>query len=240
VLQLVAEGASVRVAEVADRLGVARSSAFRLLATLQHAGLLTQDPETKAYCAGRTLTSLGLSAVDRLELRRAARSHLEALRTMTGETSVAGILDGAELLVVESVPGWMPLRVVDRPGDRFPAHLSAGGKAILAELSNEELHALYPDEQLSTMTALSVATRTALEAELVHVRTTGYATTSDQVEDDVRAVAAAITDRQGVVRGALAVTFPSVRADRNTESLGPHVVQAARAVGELMLGLSGD
>jgi IclR family acetate operon transcriptional repressor len=235
ILNSLGDGSQVRVADAARTLGIARSSAHRLLATMEHQGFVQQDPLSRAYHAGRTLIDLGLAAVDRLEVRRVARPHLEALGTTTGETCVVAMLDGTDAVTIDYVAGDPALRVVERPGERYPAHLSAAGKAMLAHMDPAELHRLYPSERLEVATARSLATRSELERDLALVRELGYASNREESDEGLFALGAAIRDSHGIVQGAMAIGIPAVRAnDGWAERLGPSVAQAAAGVAQLL------
>jgi IclR family acetate operon transcriptional repressor len=221
---------SLRVADVARELDIARSTAHRALAMLQHHGFVAQDPKTKAYLRGATLIEVGLAAINQLPIRAAAREPLRALSAASGETCELCILDGLDAVVVEVVPGVMPLRIVEKPGDRMPAHLTAAGKAMLAQLPLSELHALFPHQQLETATDSSIATRDALEAALAEVRHCGYATNRCESGSDLVGVAAAVIDGAGEAPGAMTIALPWSRTEDDFDTtLGPQVRRAARA-----------
>lgn len=95
----------------------------------------------------------------------------------------------------------------------MPAHATAAGKAVLAELTERQLLALYPSETLAAPTGHAVHSRTALLEQLAEVRLRGYATNGEG-KNDVSAVGVAVKDRQGKVRAAVVVTGPRSRADQ--------------------------
>ena len=138
-LTLVAERGSVSVSAAAEELGVARSTAHRMLATLLSEGFVRQDPVTKTYGPGRRMLEVGLAALRNLDVRAAARPELEALRDELGETVHLVLLEGTHILFVDSVESNRAVRVGSRTGMTMPAHCTAAGKVILAGLPPDAL-----------------------------------------------------------------------------------------------------
>jgi DNA-binding IclR family transcriptional regulator len=213
---------SLRVAEAGEHLGVGRSTAHRLLAMLQYHGFVQQDAVTRAYLAGPVLLEIGLAAVRELDVREQVHDHLVELRDALGETSHLIVLQGRECLFLDSVESDRVLRTASRVGVVLPAHASSGGKVLLAALSNEDLRARYPAGRLPKVTARTIATRAELERELDAVRERGYAVNLGESEEEISALAAPISDGEGRVRAALAISAPASR-------LGAGDVEAAAA-----------
>jgi DNA-binding IclR family transcriptional regulator len=139
VLQLIKDRRSVRVSEVSAQLGIARSPAHRLLAMLAYRGFARQDAVTKSYKPGPALIELGLEVIRDMDIRTAARPHMERLSRETGETINLVILDHARVLFVDCVEGPQSIRVASRTGRSMPAHCTSTGKAMLATLPAERL-----------------------------------------------------------------------------------------------------
>ncbi|MPZ89588.1 MAG: helix-turn-helix domain-containing protein, partial [Nitriliruptorales bacterium] len=192
VLLLLRSRSQLRVAECAREVGVARSTAHRLLAMLDYYGFVRRDPDTRAYRAGPALLALGLSAVHSLDIRRQARPHMERLAESVGETVNLMVLEGGHVRFVDGVESPRALRVGSRIGLLRPAHCTSAGKAMLATLPPDEVRELYPDERLTTLTERSIATRSALEAELATVRERGYALNVQESNHELIAVGVAI------------------------------------------------
>ncbi|MFD5650125.1 IclR family transcriptional regulator [Streptomyces sp. NPDC127039] len=231
ILLMLVDRPSLRVTDVSAELGVARSTAHRMLTTLQARDLLRQDAQTKGYGAGPALARLGIAVMGAVSLRDEARLLLEKLVEDTSETAHLLVLEGTETVFVEGVESQQVIRAGLRTGQRGPAHASAAGKALLAELSREELRRRYPGARLRGGTERAVGTRRALEAELDKVRETGYATNTEESERDLCAVAAPVRNRQGVACGALSVSGPARRTEAKLTVLGAAVVAAATELG---------
>lgn len=219
----------VGVAEAGRLLGVARSTAHRLLTTLVAHGFAEQDPARRTYRAGPALRESGIAVLRRYDVRDHGRPYLEAVAERTGETAHLLVLAGADCLFVDGIEGSRSVRTITRQGASFPAHSTSGGKALLAELPAEDLRALYPDERLPGLTERTIVTRSALEAELDRVRARGYALNDGESDEHIRSAAAVVRDGSGVARFAISASAPAFRADDAALSALAEAVSAACA-----------
>jgi IclR family transcriptional regulator, acetate operon repressor len=211
---LLYEHSELRVSEAAELLDTSRSTAYRLLSMLEQHRFAEQDPGTKVYAAGPGLLELGLTALGSLDIRAVARPAIEELVAEVEETVHLVTLQGSSVLFLDSVETRRPVRVGARVGNVMPAHCTASGKAILAQLTSEELRALYPNSRLEQMTPRSLTGRRKLEAELEEIRARGFATNFGESEADVAAVAVSIGGQPANRRASLTVSAPISRLDR--------------------------
>lgn len=231
ILLMLRDAPTLRVGKVAEQLGVARSTAHRMLTTLQARGLLRQDRVTKVYGAGPDLVELGLAIIGAGDLRTEVRPVLESLARSTGETTHLLVLEGTDTVFLDGVEGTHVVRAALRVGHRGTAHASAAGKVLLAELEPAELRRRYPGARLHGGTERALRTRRALEEELAAVRERGYAVNHGESEPDLYAVATAVRDRHGVARGAVSVSGPAGRAELDVDVLGAQLLKAVRELG---------
>jgi IclR family acetate operon transcriptional repressor len=211
-LQLVGERPALRVAEAAELLGVARSTAHRLLSSLRRRGFVTQDRPNGAYRPGPALYEIGLAAVSRIDIREIARPVLEHLRDETQETVSLAVLEGVTLRFLDCVESSRSVRVGNRTGVVRPAHATALGKAILAGLPETELERRYPAELLPpAATSAAITNMAVLRAELEETRRRGFAMNWEESADGVCAVAVALRDTVGQPLAGLGVSAPSSR-----------------------------
>jgi DNA-binding IclR family transcriptional regulator len=225
ILLLLREREDLRVSDVAESLGVARSTAHRLLTTLCQHGFVVQARTRGTYRAGPQLVEVGLAALRGVDVRRVAHAHLEALSAELRETVSLIVVQAATSWFLDSVESIEPLRVTSRTGHSLPAHCTSGGKVLLAELGADALRRVYPDERLPTVTARTVASRSALEAELETARRQGYATNFEGGQVGVSGVAVLVRDPEGRPLAAVAVSAPSARL---TDEHAAHYARAAR------------
>jgi IclR family acetate operon transcriptional repressor len=231
-LQLIAERQALRVAEAADLLGVARSTAHRLLSALRQRGFVAQDRPNGAYRPGPALTEIGLAAIARIDIRRLARPALERLRDQALETASLAVLEGSTARFIDCLESTRSVRVGNRTGIARPAHASAVGKALLAELSPAELARRYPDVQLAPGTPAAITDRAVLLAELEEVRTQGYALNWSESAEGVSAVAVVVHDSLGLPVAAVGIAAPSSRTGslEGIRAHAPAVIDAARTI----------
>ncbi|SNT16988.1 transcriptional regulator, IclR family [Streptosporangium subroseum] len=226
-IKFLQERGEVRVADVADHLAVARSTAHRVLAMLVFHDFAIQDAR-RIYRPGPALRSIRETEVSRPDLVTAAHPHLRELGRLIAETVHLMVLQGNGVRFVDGVEGPQALHVGSRIGMLLPAHATSGGKALLAELPEEELRALYP-RGVSTE-ASAIGDLAALRRELDGVRRRGYAVNSEESERGVRAVGVCVRDGAGRAVAAAAIAVPSVRwpKRRLTELAVPLVASATR------------
>lgn len=215
VLLLLGERSELRLTEVAEYLNVASSTAHRLLAMLQYRGFMRQDARTKAYRPGTALTGVAFSILQRFDVREAMHPFVEKLNSELAETVHLALLDGNTVRFIDAIESPQAVRVSSRLGTSMPAHCSSSGKAMLAHLPAEELHRLYPGEDLEGLTPHSLRSRSGLESELAKVRRRGYATSSEESENGVASVAVAFPAGQTPTRLALSVAVPVGRMNRS-------------------------
>jgi len=197
------------VTELAEALDIGPSTVHRLLTSLlEHA--FVERATGRRYRLGSAM---------RLSPDAAAIEHcievghevMKALRDASAETVHISVLDGARSKFVAAIESPHMMRVTSRVGRRLPAHTSAAGKALLAELPTERLHAVYPHEHLPRVTDRSVDSRTQLETELELTRSRGYGRNFGESEADLAALAVVIRRPSGVPLCSLTLTGPISR-----------------------------
>jgi DNA-binding IclR family transcriptional regulator len=232
-LLLLGEQPQIRLSEATRYLGVASSTAHRLLAMLAYRGFVRQDPESKAYLPGPALTSVAFAIFGRIDVARTAAPIMRGLSERLRESIHVGMLDGAGVRFVAAVEGPAAVRVASRLGLTMPAHCTSTGKAMLAQLSQPELRRLLPDEQLVRVTVRSIGSRTELEAELSGIRERGYAVNREESEEGVASVAVPIPTRAPGLRLALNASAPMNRLGSSQyAAIAAALVEAAKEIGD--------
>lgn len=232
-LAVLGERRALRVAEAADALGVARSTAHRLLSSLRAQGFAVQDKANGTYRPGPVLSEVGLAAIGNIDLREITRPAMEELRDQTQETVSLSVLEGRNVRFIDCVEGTRSVRVGSRTGLVLPAHCTAGGKAQLAALSATECARRYAEQDLPVRTTSSVRSWANLDAELAAIRRDGYAVNLEEGEHGISAVAAALRDMTGAPIAGVAVVVPASRFDNEmADHLAPAVLRCAAAVDE--------
>jgi IclR family acetate operon transcriptional repressor len=223
-LLLFAEQPRVRLTEVSKHLGVASSTAHRLLAMLQYRGYVQQDP-TRAYEAGPVLRRLGVESLRKQNLSGAARPVLERLHDKLDGATTLGRLEGQHVVYVDEVRN---VKVAPLPSGSIPAHCTSLGKMILSQLELDELRDLYPRERLDQSTARSIASRSVLEAELRLARLRGFAVSDEELLLGVTSVAVALPGLGGV-RYGMSAALPARRMTPHTRGGAVRALTGAAA-----------
>ncbi len=171
-LLLLGERSEIRLTDASEYLRVASSTAHRLLSMLQYRGFVRQDPASKAYQPGPSLTNVAFAVHSRMDIpRTAAPPILRQLVDTLQETVHVGTLDGRLVRFIAALESPSAVRVISRLGSTRPAHCTSTGKVLLAGLSDDELDQLYPpDPHLEPLTEHSVRTLTELRTQLAEVR----------------------------------------------------------------------
>ena len=203
-LKLFRDTPRVRLSEASEHLGVAHSTAHRLMAMLAYHGFARQEPGSRAYVAGPALVEIGLAAVRELDIRLHARPVLESLAASLGETVHLVVLEGGNVRYLDAVESPRALRVAARTGSALAANCTASGKALLAELSDAEVTAIFAGrDALAALTGRSITSCARLLAELREVRARGYAVNVEESEEGVASVAVAVRGPRGAPSAAL-------------------------------------
>ncbi|HKS47500.1 MAG TPA: IclR family transcriptional regulator [Amycolatopsis sp.] len=212
VLVLLSERGKLRVVDVAEELGVARSTAHRLLTSLRGRNFVIQDAQ-HVYHAGPVFTKLGLSPTRTTELVTTVHPLLEEARARTSETCHLAVLEGYGVRFLDCAESMRPLRVGSKVGMLLPAHNNSAGRALLAELPPPAFAALY-SRGVPGVPGSARESRAALRRELTGVRRRGYATNFDESEQGITAIGVPLRDRTGRAFAALAIVSPSIRSPR--------------------------
>jgi IclR family transcriptional regulator, acetate operon repressor len=215
-LEMFREHPSVRLKDACLYLGVAHSTAHRLLAMLVLHGFVVHDEHLRTYKPGPMLIDIGLAVVQKLDIRAQARPVLEALAQDFRETVHLLALEGTNVRYLDAVESERALRVASRMGSVLPAHCASGGKVLLAEMSNEDLAKLYSSpDSLRQLTDRSISSISQLIVTLEEVRRVGYATNYEETEEGVGSVAIALRDQRGRALASVAVAVPVSRLSQS-------------------------
>jgi DNA-binding IclR family transcriptional regulator len=224
------EGEELGVTEIAGRLGVHKSTASRLAATLEARGFLERS-ERDAFRLGRELARLGRLAVHGRDLVGLARPAMDRLAAATGETVNLAIADQGDVVNIAQVDGRHIVGVGSWTGRRTPPHCTANGKVLLAWAGGP-----LPAE-LDVFTEHTITAVAELDAELARVRARGYATAVGELEVGLHAVAAPVIGADGCCVAALSISGPSYRMpERRLAELGADCVAAGSTIGRLLDG----
>jgi DNA-binding IclR family transcriptional regulator len=197
-----------------------RSTAYHLVNAMIAEGFVVHLPEERRYGLGVAAFEVGSGYSRQAPLQRIARRPLAELVDRTGQSAHLAISHGRDVLYVleERAPGRPPL--VTDVGVRLPAHLTASGRAMLAQLPAAQVRALYPDRSMFVdRHGIGPATPSALRAVLSETRQRGYAIEDGEVTPGFASVAAPVLDHNDYPVAGVALTFPSEGAPDHSEAV---------------------
>lgn len=223
------------LSELARRIGVSRSSAFRLVHTLQRLGYLEREDETKNYRLGARVMSLGYSFLASKDVAELARPDLQRLRTATHCSTHLGILDGRDVIYIARFAAHKPVSAMIAVGARVPAHATTMGRIILAYMPDAYVREHFGNRTLAKFSEQTPLTLEALTALLEGDRRRGYVISHSSFEAGIASIAAPLFGAKGEVIGAINVSTPenAIDPERFDTEVCAALLAAARRISEL-------
>ncbi len=228
VLQILARDGQAGVSEIAEEIGIHKSSASRLLAALQAHELVQQDYDRGKYRLGFGILRLAASIPGQLNLVQEGGSVLRALAEEAGETVNLAVQRSGYAVNVDQAMGPSTLASQDWVGSLTPLHATASGKVLLAGLGSEERSKLLKATKLTPFTSKTVTKRSVLEQQLAEVASSGLAFTDEEYEYGLVAVAVPVRDHVGHVFASVSISGPKFRFAPRQQ---PQLLEQLRAAG---------
>jgi DNA-binding IclR family transcriptional regulator len=234
ILEILARRRDAGVTEIGKELGVHKSTAFRLLAVLESRGFVEQAEERGTYRLGLGIVRLAGAITAQLDLTRQGRAACERLAAELGETVNIAILDGARCVNISQVRGASAIASHNWIGQQTPLHATSSGKILLA-YGLESVRAGVLADGLGRFTDSTITGAAELRAELDRVRARGWASTAEEFEVGLNAIAAPVRDAGGAVVAALSISAPAYRlAKESFPAVAKRVIEAADEVSDQM------
>jgi IclR family transcriptional regulator, pca regulon regulatory protein len=220
------------IADLADELGMSRSTTHRYALTLTELGFLVRSTRRR-YRLGLRVTELGLSTLSSTSLRIHAQPALEELSMRVPYPLAIAVLDGPEVLYVDCVLGSRRARhaagAAPRAGDRVPAHRTAIGKLLVANLPEPVCREVTTELPLERAGPRTITSKTALRAEFARIREEGLATADEEAGEGLYEIAAPVRSQAEELLAAVSMTAhrSTISLDQLVEHLGPHLISTA-------------
>ena len=228
ILETLAE-APLTLGEVADRTGMPKATAFRVLVTLEGRGFIERGPGG-TYHPGLRLIRLAQVAHAIVDLRRVAQPYLQRLHDRSSDTVNLAVWHDRRVLYLDVLPSPRPLRFVETPGSTAPLHATALGKAIAAHIPEPELAKLLRAAGMPRFTARTITTVPRFVTEVRAVRDRRYAVDRQEQAVGAVCVAAPLFDGRGVV-GAVSIAAPvAPMGGRRLGAIVPDLLDACAAI----------
>lgn len=227
------ERSALTVTEIAQQVGLTRAAVRRFLLTLTELGYVT-GKNNRFELTPRVL-ELGYSYLSALSFPDVALPRLERLVSETAEASEGSILDRGDIVYVVRVPGPAMMTISVNVGARRPAHATAMGRALLANLPPADLEEFLAKNELTPVLPRTITNTDEFLAELKRVRDDGYALVNQELEEGLVAIAVPIRDRRGRARAAINLSTHIGR--KSVEDMRALVPLVKEAAADIELGL---
>jgi DNA-binding IclR family transcriptional regulator len=228
IMEILAREGHAGVSEIADEMGVHKSTVSRLLGSLLTREIVRQNNDRGKYQLGFGILRLASSIPGRLSLVREGRPVLERLADEFKETVNLAVLRSNYAVNVDQAMGPSTLATYDWVGSLTPLHATSSGKVLLAALPAEERAEIFKKVGLPARTPRTITDRAALENQLLDVSRDGYAVVHEEFEIGLTAIAVPVHNHLGTVIGAISISGPAFRFDpENT----PGLIEALKDAG---------
>jgi IclR family KDG regulon transcriptional repressor len=218
------------VTDIAQRLGVAKSTVHRVLATLEENGFVRKDESTHRYRLGLSVLTLGGILMSNLEIYREGQHLLESFVNRFDETVHLAVLEDYATVYVSKIESKHPVPMLTHLGRKNPLHCTSSGKAILAFQEPEMIEEVIR-RGLTRYTRTTITNPDRFRAHLQEIRERGYATSDGELRDGVSSVAVPVRDYTRKVIGAVTVVGPTYRFTPNkVETFARQLLDVGREI----------
>lgn len=219
------------IAEISEKANLHKSTVYRFLSTLIYKGYVSQDTSTSKYLLTLKLFELGNKKIEKMNLVTVAQPYLRDLMKKTDEVVHLAVREENELIYVAKVEPKKSIIMYTRIGMRKPMYCTAMGKAIMAELTEEEVKNIWDSSDVKIFTNNTIADLSDLKSNLKDVRSKGYALDDQEVESGIICMGAVIKDYRSKICGAISVsgTIMSITED-NKETIASELLECVSKI----------
>jgi IclR family transcriptional regulator, KDG regulon repressor len=203
--KLAQSNAGMTVVELADSIGIHKTSVYRYINTLLEAGYVQNDGDSR-YQLGNKILELGSQKLRQMPLREVAHPFLIKLNEKTQMTVHLCVLDGRDVVYIDKIESHRSLPIMSRIGSHAPAYCTAVGKALLSNLPTDQLVSLLQGMTLEKRTENTITDPIKLLEELRLTAERGYAIDNAEHEEGIMCFAASVRGIGGDVIGAISIT----------------------------------
>lgn len=230
ILNCFAENEELQISDISSMVGITKSTAHHLLATLKEMQFVKQDPRTRGYSLGIQIFKLGYAYFNHLNLVKIARPYLRELCLATKETVHLAELSGLEVLYLDKIDSPMSVTMRSRIGNTKPAYCTGIGKILLAYQDEDEQEQLLSKLLLEAYTENTITEKSQLLEKLKQYRNQGYSIDNEEIEIGLFCIAAPIHDISGKVIGAISLSAPKYRIEGRLKKLIDQVIETAERI----------
>lgn len=213
VLETLAKTGPVGLTDLCREVGLNKTTVHRILNSLLYMGYVQQDEQTAHYRLSFKIWDIANQFMGKIDLVEEARPHLKELAAITGETVHLVQLDGTYAIYIAKEESESSVRLVSMVGKRIPLTCSGVGKALLADMTDEEIRQIWNHSDKKPLTPHTITNFETLMNEIHLIRQRGYATDNEENELGIRCIAATIINTNRSPQYAFSISAPSHRMD---------------------------
>jgi len=224
-----------KMSEISARVGLDRSTTYRILLSLEKCGLTEKDPRTGEYSLGPAALEIGSAFLGRTDLIQIAKPIMTDLALRAQETVNLAVLSETEILYIDKVDSPRSVGVMSKVGQRNPVYCTSLGKTLLAFQPEERQARILRAIEFKSLTPNTITSKKGLIQELQAVKKQGYALDRREIEEDVECISAPIMDYQGAAVAAVSISGPQrkIGTPQEKEFIGAVVETAAQISAKL-------
>ena len=218
-----------RVTQIAKEMGIAKSTASRLLSSLANEGFVKKNKDTQKYSLGTKLLTLYSRMISNLEVVKEAKPYLEQLSKDTSESIQLSQLDGKNVVYIDNIKSTYPFQITSHIGLVNPIHCTSSGKVLLAYQKDRLVDEILVD--LDKFTPSTITDPEILKEELIHIKKMGYSYIENQFIQGIVSIAAPIKDYNNEIIAAISLAGPIQRINGEKSKLYINkVIEAAKKI----------
>ena len=224
------EEPELQLEDIASRLEIGQSTAFRLVHTLMVEGFIVRDSSTKSYRLAASLLDLGQSLIKKENLYHLSLDPIEKLAERTGETAHIGIIKEFQLMYLLKIDSAHPVHLLSHAGRRSPLHCTSTGQVLFAYQEESTIDRVL-ERGLISYTSQTITDPMVLKKLLHTIRSKGYAVSKEELHEGVVSIAAPVRNSKSKPIAAVSIAGPITRINERTiPKLIKQVQQAADEV----------
>lgn len=229
------ETEGLRLTEIGRRVGLHKSTVSRFLASMERRGYVEKLEDKGIFRLGLRFVELSSVYLNKLELKTEAQPFLQRLAALSTQAVYLAVPDQAEIIYIDKVESFQSIRKYSIIGRRAPAHCTALGKALLADLRDHDLVALFRGKELKAYTSNTITDFDRLRRELEAVRQRGWAEDDQEYEPELRCIAAPIYDYRSRAIASVSTSGPTrILRKREVGRFAGYVMEAAAGISRRM------
>jgi DNA-binding IclR family transcriptional regulator len=229
-----------KISELAQHLGLDRSTTYRILLSLEKTGFVEKDEKAGTYSLGLAAFETGNAYLRQMDLIQVSKPIMAELAQKVQETVHLAVLSDTEIVYVDKVDSPRSLGVMSKIGQRGPVYCTALGKTLLAFQPKDEQSRILHKIRLTPLTSRTITSKQRLMEELKGIRKQGYALDRREIEEDVECIGAPIRNHTGDVIAAISISGPRRKIHTPDEKQFVSLVTETATLISLKMGYRGQ